>query len=98
MDDRFHMMRMNVNVAIVISPEAKQEYDFYQNVAENVGPTFRVLMDSKKAITWLTDSASARHVQETVSNSRPALPIISRPTCMVPTGGTPEHKQASRLR
>jgi len=49
----------NVNVAVVITQESSQEYDFYQNVAENVGLTFRVFMDEEEAIRWLTAGASS---------------------------------------
>ncbi|MBN2554669.1 MAG: hypothetical protein JXA97_01915 [Anaerolineales bacterium] len=49
----------SVKAAVVISQHASREYDFYQNVADNVGLTFRVFMDEEEAITWLTGSIPA---------------------------------------
>lgn len=44
----------NVRVAVVIPPEAVEEYRFYEDVTANVGLTFRVFLDEQAAVAWMT--------------------------------------------
>ncbi len=43
----------NVKVALLVSPEAFEEYRFYEDVADNVGLIVKVFRDEDEAVTWM---------------------------------------------
>lgn len=47
-----------INVAVVIDPDNKEEYAFFENVARNVGLSFQAFLAEDKALAWLADKQS----------------------------------------